>query len=62
MLRYDKFTSGHGYVSEFGTATNDDDFQHLMKYSPLHNIKIPDDPDKQVIIFIALYAMLRYHD
>ncbi len=38
MLRYHKFTIGWGWVVEYGSADNAEDFEYLYKYSPLHNI------------------------
>ena len=40
MLRYHKFTVGWGWAVEYGTSDQKDDFDYLIKYSPLHNIKI----------------------
>lgn len=39
MLRYHKFTVGWGWVVEYGSSEKEDDFNYLIKYSPLHNIK-----------------------
>jgi prolyl oligopeptidase len=39
MLRYQKFTAGAAWVSEFGSADNAADFKYLYAYSPLQNVK-----------------------
>lgn len=39
MLRYQKFSGGSFWVPEYGSADKKPDFQWLVKYSPLQNIK-----------------------
>lgn len=39
MLRYHKFTVGWGWVVEYGSSDNEEQFNYLIKYSPLHNLK-----------------------
>ena len=39
MLRFDRFTIGHAWTSDFGDPKNPEDFRILVKYSPLHNIR-----------------------
>ncbi len=39
MLRFQKFTIGWAWASDYGSAENKADFDVLIKYSPLHNIK-----------------------
>ncbi len=39
MLRYQKFSAGTFWVSEYGSSDDAKQFATLIKYSPLHNIK-----------------------
>ena len=39
MLRYQKFTIGAAWTSEYGSSDNPEEFPFLFRYSPLHNIK-----------------------
>jgi len=39
MLRYDRFTGGHAWVTEYGSSSNPADFAYLIKYSPVQNVK-----------------------
>jgi prolyl oligopeptidase len=40
MLRFDKFTVGHGWISDYGCATcSIDQFKTLLAYSPYQNVK-----------------------
>lgn len=39
MLRYHKFTVGWGWAVEYGSSDKEDQFNYLIKYSPLHNLK-----------------------
>jgi prolyl oligopeptidase len=44
MLRYHKFTIGWSWTSDFGNSSNEDEFNCLIKYSPLHNVKEVEYP------------------
>jgi prolyl oligopeptidase len=39
MLRYDKFTGGQAWVTEYGSSSSAADFAWLIKYSPVQNAK-----------------------
>jgi prolyl oligopeptidase len=39
MLRFDKFTIGWAWVSDYGSPDNPEDLKVLLAYSPLHNIR-----------------------
>ncbi len=44
MLRYQKFTIGWAWASDYGTSDSANYFDCLIKYSPLHNIKEVEYP------------------
>ncbi|HWI17503.1 MAG TPA: prolyl oligopeptidase family serine peptidase [Vicinamibacterales bacterium] len=39
MLRYDRFTGGRLWATEYGSSSDPRHFAFLIKYSPLHNVK-----------------------
>lgn len=39
MLRFDQFTIGAAWASDYGSPKNEEDFRTIFKYSPLHNIR-----------------------
>lgn len=52
MLRFHKFTIGWAWCSEYGSPENQEEFQTLYSYSPLHNLK-PETPYPATMISTA---------
>lgn len=50
MLRYHEFTFGSMHTQEFGTAKNKTEFENIVKYSPLHNIRIEKEYPSVLVI------------
>lgn len=39
MLRYEEFTIGYAWASDYGTVKDEAHFNNILSYSPLHNVK-----------------------
>lgn len=60
MLRFHKFTIGHAWTTDYGSADNEADFGYLHPYSPLHNVRGPTSGTKQypaVILATGAWGM-----
>jgi prolyl oligopeptidase len=40
MLRFQKFTIGWNWIADYGSSDNQEEFEALFRYSPLHNIRL----------------------
>uniref|UniRef100_A0AAF5DB16 Prolyl endopeptidase n=2 Tax=Strongyloides stercoralis TaxID=6248 RepID=A0AAF5DB16_STRER len=54
MLRFHKFTSGGGWTAEYGDPEIKQDFNYLIKYSPLHNLKLPSNSSQWPSTFLHI--------
>ncbi|TNN62371.1 Prolyl endopeptidase [Liparis tanakae] len=59
MLKFHKFTIGHAWTTDFGCSENKEQYDCLMKYSPLHNICIPESNGVQ---YPAVLLLTGDHD
>ncbi|XP_057532260.1 uncharacterized protein LOC130810277 isoform X1 [Amaranthus tricolor] len=63
MLRFHKFTIGHAWTADFGCADKEEDFQWLIKFSPLHNVRRPwENSAGRYIQYPATMLLTADHD
>ena len=42
ILRFHRYTIGHAWIPEYGCSDKKEDFEYLLKISPMHNIPDTD--------------------
>lgn len=56
LLRFNKFTIGHAWVSDYGNPDKEEDFKYIYKISPIHNINpevVRSDKQPAVLVMTA---------
>ncbi|KAK9672888.1 hypothetical protein RND81_12G132500 [Saponaria officinalis] len=63
MLRFQKFTLGYIWTSEYGCSDKEEDFNWLIKYSPIHNVRRPwEQPGNAHTQYPATMILTADHD
>ncbi|XP_021756172.1 prolyl endopeptidase-like [Chenopodium quinoa] len=63
MLRFHKFTIGHAWTADFGCSEKEEEFNSLIKYSPLHNVRRPwENSSGRYIQYPATMLLTADHD
>jgi len=53
MLRFHKYTIGYAWKSNYGCSDEKQDFDNLVKISPLHNIRIPENGKYPAVLVLT---------
>lgn len=63
MLQFHKFTIGHAWTSDYGCSDKEEEFQWLIKYSPLHNVRRPWEQSHDISVqYPATMLLTADHD
>ncbi|XP_043477980.1 prolyl endopeptidase-like [Leptopilina heterotoma] len=61
-LRFHKFTSSDYLIFTFGNSDRRQDFENLIKLSPLHNVKVPKNNEQYPATLLTAYDYAGYVD
>lgn len=53
MLRFHKFTIGHAWITDYGDPDKKEDFDYIFKYSPLHNVRVPQGSGQYPAVMLS---------
>uniref|UniRef100_A0AB74UDZ7 Prolyl endopeptidase n=1 Tax=Pseudostellaria heterophylla TaxID=418402 RepID=A0AB74UDZ7_9CARY len=63
MLRFHKFTMGYLWTADYGCSEKEEDFNWLIKYSPLHNVRRPwEESENKQLQYPATMILAADHD
>lgn len=50
MINYPNYNNGKYWINEYGNPKDNSMYEYLKSYSPLHNLKIVDNPNLKVLV------------
>lgn len=56
MMRFHKFTIGSAWITDYGSSDEQKHFENLIKYSPVHNVRTPQNANEEYPATLILTA------